>query len=52
MFYEQKMVNEIDTAKFADVGCISILINALYVSQFFSWKWSDDAIWFSVCQLE
>ena len=21
MFYEQKMVNEIDTAKFADVGC-------------------------------
>ena len=22
MFYEQKMVNEIDTAKFADVGCI------------------------------
>ena len=22
MFYDQKMVNEIDTAKFADVGCI------------------------------
>ena len=21
MFYDQKMVNEIDTAKFADVGC-------------------------------
>ena len=21
MFYEQKMVDEIDTAKFADVGC-------------------------------
>ena len=33
MFYEQKMVNEIDTAKFADVGCnVHMFLKEVYIN--------------------